>query len=285
MELYVDNEKCIRCGKCMKVCPAVIFRQEKTGSRIELSGIESCIVCGHCVAVCPSGAVNHGDFPTGKVHRFDYAAYPSPEQMMLLCKARRSNRAFSSRPVPEGMLSQILEVAHRAPTASNAQQVEFTVVTDPAKLRLLTEFTLGIFGQALKKMKNPLLRPLLKAMMPGALHYVPVFERLIREYAQGDDPILRRATAVVLIHTPLANRFGCTDANLAYENGSLMAECLGVSQFYTGFICAAIAQDGKGNLEKALGISGKIQAGMALGMPAFRYENYIDRKNLRVKRL
>lgn len=71
--------------------------------------------------------------------------------MMLLCRARRSNRAFAEKPVPEALLSQIVEAAYRAPTASNAQEVGFTLVTDPAKLRLITEFTLGVFGKALKK--------------------------------------------------------------------------------------------------------------------------------------
>lgn len=114
-----------------------------------------------------------------------------------------------------------------------------------------------------------------------ALRYEPVFERLLREDAQGHDMILRNAKAVLLIHTPRASRFGCQDANLAYQNGSLMAECLGVSQFYTGFVCSAIQQDRKSHLEKMLGIEGQIHAGMALGMPAFRYVNYIDRLGLR----
>ena len=95
----------------------------------------------------------------------------------------------------------------------------------------------------------------------------------------------RKAKAVVFIHDPRTSRFGYQDANLAYQNASLMAECLGVSQFYTGFVCSAIEQDKKGTLEKKLGIDGKIYAGMALGMPAFRYKNYIDRKDLKVNRL
>ena len=89
---------------------------------------QNCIVCGHCVAVCPTGAVEHSGFPAGKVHEFDYSDYPVPAQMMLLCKARRSNRAFTAQSVPEELLQQILEAAHRAPTASNAQQIGFTVV-------------------------------------------------------------------------------------------------------------------------------------------------------------
>lgn len=284
LKLNINGEKCIRCGKCVRVCPSIILGQEKAGGEVKVLELQNCIACGHCVAVCPAGAVEHSEFPAGKVHAFEYSGYPSAEQLMLLCRARRSNRAFSDKPVPEELLVQILEAAHRAPTASNAQQVEFTLVTDPVKLEMITEFTLGVFAKALKKMKNPLLRPLVKLVMPDALRYVPAFERLLREKAKGNDLILRKAKAVIMIHTPKSSRFGCQDANLAYQNGSLMAECLGVSQFYTGFVCSAIQQEGEGSLEKALGINGRIHAGIALGMPQFRYENYIDRKDLVVKK-
>ena len=66
------------------------------------------------------------------------------------------------------------------------------------------------------------------------------------------------------------------NANLAYQNGSLMAEALGVSQFYMGFVCNAVRMS-KGRLEKRLGIGGTIHAAMALGMPALRFDNYVDR--------
>ena len=147
---------------------------------------------------------------------------------------------------------------------------------------MITEFTLSVFQGALRKMRNPLLRPLIKWFMPGILRYQPVFERLLREKQNGNDLILRGAKAVLFIHAP-RGRFGCQDANLAYQNGSLMAECVGVGHFYTGFVCSAIEQEGKGELEKRLGIDGKIYAGMALGMPAFRFVNYVDRKEMQAK--
>ena len=282
LSLNICAEKCIRCGKCVQVCPSIIIRRKEESGEIEVKELQNCIVCGHCAAVCPIEAVEHSEFPVKKVHAFDYKDYPTPEEVMLLCQARRSNRAFSAQVVPEELLKQILEAAHRAPTASNAREICFTVVTDLAKLKMITDFTLEVFRLALKKMKNPLLSPLVRLLMPDAFRYVPIFERLLRENERGNDLILRKAKAVIFIQAPRESRFGCQDANLAYQNASLMAECLGVSQFYTGFVCSAIEQDKKGTLEKKLGIEGRIFAGMALGMPAFRLAKYMDREEIKV---
>ena len=74
------------------------------------------------------------------------------------------------------------------------------------------------------------------------------------------------------------SRFGAEDGNLAYENASLMAEALGVSQIYMGFVLTAVRQDRKAKLAAMLGLDDRrICAVMALGMPQFRYPNYIDR--------
>ncbi len=281
----IDRDRCIQCGKCVRVCPVSIFVQAPESKGIEIQHVDSCLVCGHCVGVCPEDAVVHSAFPAETVHPVDAAQLPTPEQMMLLCKSRRSNRAFSARPIPEEYLTMILEAAHRAPTGSNMQEVKFVLITQPEKIKQVTAFTMGVFSGLLKKLNCPLLRPIVKRMIPELYKYVPAFERMQRDYYQnGEDVILRKATAVILIYTPQSARMGVLDANLAYQNGSLMAECLGVSQFYTGFVQNAVQQQ-KGKLEQLLGIDGVIHAGMALGIPSFRYPKYIDRKEIEVVRL
>lgn len=282
--LNINTTTCIQCTKCVQVCPSQIFKQISPNSPIELFMPEACIVCGHCVAVCPTKAVEHAHFQDAKVHPIDYKAMPTAEQLMLLCKARRSNRAFSEQAIPEEMLTQILEAAHRAPTASNSQQLAFTLVTDTEALNQISDFTLNIFSSIIKKISNPIVKPLVKAIIPKVLAYIPAFQRLLEERKKGNDLILRNATAVLFIHAPKSSRFACQDANLAYQNASLMAEVLGVSQFYTGFVCSA-TQQAKGKLEKQLHIEGVIHAGMALGMPKFRYPNYIDRKDIDLNRI
>lgn len=281
----IDQNTCIKCGKCVKVCPSVIFIQQETDKTVETENINSCIGCGHCAAVCPTGSVLHSEFQENKLHAIDYSQLPAPEQMMLLCKTRRSNRTLTAKPIPADMLNKILEAAHCAPTATNSQNVSFTLVTDPQKLLLISNFTIGVFDSLLRKLKFPFLKTILKRIMPDIYKYVPAFERLKRDHLAGKDPILRKATALLLIHTPKSNRFGCEDANLAYQNASLMAECLGVSQIYMGFVLVAIKQENKDSLAKSLGINGKIHAVMALGMPSFRYPNYTDRNDIVVNRI
>ena len=282
VNLSIDAATCIKCGKCADVCPSKIIRQKEKQSDLMLVDVHLCISCGHCVSVCPTNSVCHSAFPTEKVHPFNYEGYPSEEQMMLLCKARRSNRAFSKKRVPNQLIDKIVEASHSAPSASNSRKIAYTIINDPEKLRLITEFTLSTFNSIKKKLEFPLLKPLAKLFLPDAYRYVPLFESLYDAYyKEGEDLILRNATGVILYHTPGYYRFGSIDSNLAYQNGSLMAECLGVNQFYLGFVYTA-TQLNKGKLEKLLQIDGTIHAGMAIGLPKFRFLNYVDREEIKV---
>lgn len=285
IQLSIDQKTCIRCGKCVRICPATIFIQREDNKEVTPERIASCIKCGHCVGVCPTSSVLHSSFPQSKVHTIQKELLPTPEQTMMLIKSRRSNRAISSKPIPMEYLDQIIEAAHRAPTASNLQQVSFTLITDPEKIQKIIDLTFTIFGEFVQRLENVFMKPILKRVVPQAYQALPYIHHLTKEYKKGEDPIFRGAKTLLLIHTPKESRFGCQDANLAYQNGSLMAESLGVTQIYTGFLCTVLQQDKKNRIPLYLGIEGVIHAGMALAMPSFRFEKYIDKQEVKIKRL
>lgn len=276
----IEKESCIKCGKCVRVCPAYILIQKSIKDDIEQKNVQNCIACGHCVAVCPTDSVIHSDFPVQRVHTLKRDILPSPEQVMELLRARRSNRAFLTSPVPDEYLRQIVEAGHLAPTASNGQEVGFTIITNPDLLKQISEITISTFGSTVKKITHPLIKPFLPLIAPDAKGAAPKLSAVIAKHRGGVDAILRGATAVIFMHTPLGSNFGRQDANLAYQNASLMAESLGVSQFYTGYVCIALDLDKKRELSKLLNIDGVIHAGMALAMPAYKFSKYVDRKDI-----
>ena len=277
IQIAIEKDKCIACGRCVDICPANIFSKEEKG--ITLQYEDSCIGCGHCVSVCPQEAISHSLFPIDKQHKFSYDNYPSPEAMMTLIKARRSNRAMSKKPIPEEVLKMIVEAAYLSPTATNSQNLEFTLITDPDKIRKVTSFTITTFYNLRKKLANAVLAPITKRLMPKVYAMVPMLDRLKAEFEKGNDKVMRDATAMLIISAPKGDRFGAENANLSYQNASLMAESLGVAHFYTGFVLSATRLK-KGKLEKELGIKGTMCAGMALGMPKFKYLKYTDRKEI-----
>lgn len=282
--IAVDNDKCTRCLHCVKVCPAEILLYNKEAKKIELQNLDRCIGCGHCASACDYAALQHSEFTPDKIHDLDYNLYPSAEQMREIIRGRRSNRAFSTKPIPEDKLMAIVDAAYHAPTSTNQQKLEFVLITDPAKMKLISDFTMNAFGNMLKKMDNFVVRSVIKRIDPKLLRYIPLFKEMQQEYAKGRDGILRGATAVLLIYTPKKVMSGDIDSNLAYQNASLMAESCGVTQFYTGFVLKAISYN-KGKLERMLNIDGEIHAGMAMALPLFRMNKYVDRKPMKLTRM
>ena len=209
-QIHINQNTCIRCKKCVRICPSALFTLQE-GKGIEVNA-DDCISCGHCVAVCPTNSIEHADFPPEKVHTIDRSQLPTADQVELLIRSRRSNRAFSKE-----------KAAHRAPTATNAQEVKMVLVTRPETLKEVSRITIGTFMSIVNLVENPLLKLILKPLMPSGYRYVPVFKRLHEEFKRGNDGILRGATAAIFFYTDKKERFGCQDCNLAYQNASLMA--------------------------------------------------------------
>jgi iron only hydrogenase large subunit-like protein len=74
--VMVDEEKCVGCVTCMKVCPTKAIRLRNGKARINF---ERCIDCGECLRVCPHNAVVPLTTSQSDLNRFTYKiAIPSP---------------------------------------------------------------------------------------------------------------------------------------------------------------------------------------------------------------
>lgn len=271
-----SNDKCIACGKCIRVCPEFVLHFT-TNNHIENDPLRHCVRCGHCVCACPTQALQHSSFDYSKIHPFKITDRPSPEQMLLLCKTRRSCRNFTRQPIPKNFLEQIIEAGTYAPTANNARSFSFTVVTSPDKLKALSDFTVKAYSRVYHLLNHAPIIALLKLLKIDAVDYLPDLKEVLVQYEKGTDYIMRGATAAIIITAEKKDFFAHDSANLAYQNMSLMAESLGVGQCYMGFVCSGISMDFGNHIAKFFSLKDKIYAIMALGMPAQVLTSYPER--------
>lgn len=276
--ISINNDTCIRCGKCQRVCPAFIpvIEQDAVPS---LRHPEVCIGCGHCVDVCPTGAYVHTDFPADSIHDINRNILPEPESLMELIRSRRSNRTITATPIPQRSLDMIQEAARYAPTAQNSRQVHIHLITDDEALLKVETATINYFMSLARFMLLPPVKAIMRPFLRKLYDEVPALMAMNEQFKKGQRPCICNCTALLILSAPKGYSFGAQDCNLAYQNSSLMAESLGVSQIYMGFVQTAMFMMGCKRATKVLGIpkGHKAFAIMGLGIPAFKYAKYTTR--------
>lgn len=219
MQVVIDTERCIGCGKCVDDCVGDNLLVE--GGVAQVKG--RCILCGHCVAVCPSEAVSIPDYDMADVE----VAVPASETLdarVLLgaIKARRSIRDYRPRAVEREALELVLQAGRYTATAKNAQGCRFIVVQDGLD-ELKSLVWDGIDGLlVLPPADKPRWVKLYKPFSCGRFADEPV------------DFLFRNAPAVVYVASERAD-----DAGLAAQNMELVAASLGLGMLYNGYLCRA----------------------------------------------
>lgn len=80
--IQIEAERCKKCGTCVQICPADLFKQEEKGTVPKIMDTADCLDCGHCVAICPTQAISHSIFPSGSIYPVHLEMLPNTEQVM-----------------------------------------------------------------------------------------------------------------------------------------------------------------------------------------------------------
>ncbi|HBB31097.1 MAG TPA: nitroreductase [Cyanobacteria bacterium UBA8803] len=285
-KIVIDAELCKHCGRCVQVCPEVLFFQPEKGTVPEVRYGE-CLACGHCVVLCPSEAICHEDFLPGSIHPVHPEMQPSAEQVLELLRTRRSVREFRNQPVSKEAIAKILEGARFAPSAHNSESTQFVVVQDRATIAQIVQLTVDYLRKLIQQLRNPITRRILRWMagkeLEGAIANLHNLAKVVATYDNGTDTVLYQTPTLILFHADRKVGFAGVNANLAVQNAALMVEVLGLGCFYTGFVVAVCDRDNRIAKLVNLPEDHKIYGGLAVGYPKFNYRNWIERKPARIQ--
>ncbi len=256
--ITVDTTLCKKDGLCVEVCPSKILAFNEDGFPEEVAG-GRCILCGHCAAVCPSEALTHTGLP-----REDFLPalkqLPDPAMMDSFLMSRRSIRVFKDRPIARETLLALLDVARRAPTATNSQRLRWIAVEDGAKIHELSKETLNCLR--------------ISGANPALL------ERWEEQWKSGYDFILRGAPALVVACAPEEYEWGKPDCAIALTYLELAAEARGLGACWAGYLTRVAAVHAP--LRRMLSVPEgyAVRGGLMLGEPKYTYRRIPPRNPL-----
>jgi Nitroreductase len=269
---FIIPEKCTRCLKCVKDCPANAIDIET----YEIA--DTCIQCGHCVAVCSDMAVrpDFGDVFLLQPHQV------TPKEFRNLSSGVRSCRSYLPKDVPDAVLLQLTDNMRHYPSASNARPLNITIVRSKEKVKLLNDLTEEKLIKLFSLVSSPWVSPLFKLAMPSTnIKKIRRYrDSFIARRDANQSQICYNAPAVVLFHGEVSKTgMAEADANIWAANTSMYANTLGLATCFNGFIVKAMDKRSKLNLRFNVPSNHKVYAALLVGYPKVKYRNETSRQS------
>lgn len=268
--ITIDKEKCTQCKTCSDICPVLSFNTDMTGTPL------GCIDCQQCGAVCPHGAVKFDEIGLFESIRSDI----EPEQMKVLIEHRRTHRNFSSQKVEKDTIESFIHDLRFSPTASNNQNLEFTVLADRSEIAHLNEMVIQTIRSRFKKALNPITLPILKLIYGKSVQNMwATKQKFLYKSSVRHDMITYNAPVVIIVHAPTAPT-GMPMLNAGIWTGMalLYAESKGLATCVNGYIVNALQHNGK--LRKSLGIPAhqQVYSCLLIGYPKKKFSFRTNRR-------
>lgn len=266
--ICVDQEKCIKCGMCIKVCPNILEMGEN-GPNAKYPS--SCIACGQCVAVCPQAAIDNTLTPLSNQISLNKSLNFDSKTAAQFLRSRRSIRHYKPTAVSREQLLELVNIARFAPTAGNSQSVSYIIVENKAVLKKATEATIDwMESQVRDNAANT------------AIHRS--FAKQVQTYREnGTDTILRNAPHIILATTPKGMPRGRENTIFSLAYLELYAPSLGLGSCWAGLLEMCLFDKYQPLLNLFTIPKGKeITGAVMVGYPLYHYQRMVDRNPLDV---
>lgn len=263
----IDYDKCINCGICITACahPGSYFKKDEEGDRVIFEDPDNiCIECGQCIAQCPTDAIIYSDM--GESLIFENVGSPekiiSFDPFFKFLSAQRSVRQYKKEKVSKEILDKVLMAMSQAPTAANIRSERFTVVSDPQKIKQLSDAIQKEFK------KDPNMR------VRSSKH--------IEEYSKRfESPLFYDAPHVIFISSPSSVAMEGFNIGIIVTYGRLAAQALGLGTCWIGHANTALQLNPK--IGKIVKLRGRIFGVFTIGYPAVKFYRTAPRSSLKVK--
>lgn len=264
LKFTVKEDRCTKCGACVRDCPSHII--EQNAARVPFvaaANEEKCIACQHCLAVCPTAAISVFGLDPDRSLPVSADVMPRFDQMTRLVRGRRSVRQYLDKNVDPGLVDQLLAAAANSPTGCNCRELTFTVIDDKDVLRWFREKVIDGLTEAGKA---------------GRLPERAVFLRdAVEAYGRDrTDVVFRGAPHALIISASPEAPCGAEDVSLALAYFELLANSAGLGTVWCGILKFAL--ETCPDLKPLIGLPGDHPYyAMLFGYPAVHYARTVQR--------
>ncbi len=278
--IQIDIERCIECGLCVKDCNSGVFELEDKKPVVAREAW--CNLCSHCLAVCPKRAVVHSGFKGKKPPRIQRKLL-DPSAYSQIVRSRRSVRHYKPGAVPREVLEEILDLARYSPTASNAQNVHYTVVNRPVLLEEASKRIFGLGDRIFRIYEKGLVQSLAKRFQEQEAvktleSYAKRWPFYRKRVAEGTDLLFHRAPVLLLLHAPKGQGMAKDNCLIAAANIDNYAQSMGLGACYIGLLVSVMQVDKTLNRRFGIPKTHRVHAALTLGYPAYRHTHHGTRK-------
>ncbi len=271
LQLIIDQEACIQCSACVKDCPYEILELSPDFPAVIADKADQCIQCQHCLAVCPTGALSILGFDPQDSLPLK-GQLPTPEQMDILIRGRRSVRRYKSTPLESSVIDTMMATIAHAPTGVNRRECLFTVVEEKAVMEKIANETIA----GIRKKADT-------ETLPKGLEF---FAGIVRAWDKGKDVLFRKAPHMLIISVPKTGPAPGADPIIAFSYFELLAASMNIGTLWDGLAKWAIT-DIVPEMQKKIGIPEDHQIGyvMLFGKPAVKYFRTVQRDKANIRRV